>query len=123
MGPITYFGVKTRIFAGRVPFLFPESIETTAKESVYWTQFWVDNGYKADQVVYAKWSGAESLNSVSEDLSRPQVRIVGLVVGMVDKIMHGAQLGTASMHNQVRQWAEGPYLRELRLSFSQGFRI
>lgn len=115
---------RQAIFAGRVPFLFPESIETTAKESVYWTQFWVDNGYKADQVVYAKWSGAESLNSVSEDLSRPQVRIVGLVVGMVDKIMHGAQLGTASMHNQVRQWAEGPYLGELLdCLLSQGFRV
>jgi len=115
---------RQAIFAGRVPFLFPESIETTAKESVYWTQFWVDNGYKADQVVYAKWSGAESLNSVSEDLSRPQVRIVGLVVGMVDKIMHGAQLGTASMHNQVRQWAEGPYLGELfDCLLSQGFRV
>src|SRR5690606_9984310 len=63
---------RQTIFAGRVPFLFPDSIETTAKESVHWKQFWVDHGYKDDHVVYAKWSGAESLNSMSEVLSRPQ---------------------------------------------------
>ncbi|MGB4175483.1 MAG: BREX-3 system phosphatase PglZ [Bacillota bacterium] len=115
---------RQTIFAGRVPFLFPESIGTTAKESTYWTQFWVDSGYKTNQVVYAKWSGDGGLDSVSEAVSRPQTRVVGLVVDMVDRIMHGAQMGTASMHNQVRQWLEGPYLSGLLdCLLSQGFRI
>jgi len=41
---------------------------------------------------------------VEEVLSHPKVRAVGFV--MVDK-MHGMELGTAGMHNQVRQWAQG----------------
>lgn len=97
-------------FAGRVPFLFPDSIQTTGKESTYWTQIWADNGYGSNQVVYTKWLGDGGLESVSEALSHPQTRVFGLVVGMADRIMHGAQMGTATMHNQVRQWTEQPYL-------------
>ena len=48
--------------------------------------------------------GNGSLNEVYELLSRPKIRALGLVVDKIDKIMHGMELGTAGMHNQVRQW-------------------
>jgi hypothetical protein len=38
---------------------------------------------------------------------------VGLVVDKVDKIMHGMELGTAGMHNQVRQWASAGFITKL----------
>ena len=42
----------------------------------------------------------------------------------VDKIMHGMEMGTAGMHNQVRQWAKQPYLNTLLdLLLDQGFRV
>jgi len=57
-------------------------------------------------------------------LSHPRIRVGGLVIDKVDKIMHGMELGTAGMHNQVRQWAEQPYLASLLdLLFDRGFRV
>jgi len=50
---------------------------------------------------------------VEEVLSHPKVRAVGLVVDEVDKIMHGMELGTAGMHNQVRQWALQGFIAQL----------
>jgi hypothetical protein len=38
---------------------------------------------------------------------------VGLVVDKVDKIMHGMQLGSAGMHNQITQWCQSGFLAAL----------
>jgi len=69
-------------------------------------------------------SGDGSLESTGELISQPEVRIAGLVIDKVDKIMHGMELGTAGMHNQVRQWARQPYLdRLLDLLLNRGFNV
>jgi len=52
------------------------------------------------------------------------MRVLGLVVDTVDKIMHGMELGAAGMHNQVRQWAEQGFLGDLlTLLTRQGCRV
>ena len=64
------------------------------------------------------------LDEVSEILARPTLRVVGLVIDMVDRIMHGMELGSAGMHNQVRQWARQGFMRDLLgLLHTQGFRV
>ena len=111
-------------FAGKAPIFFPNSIQTTDKEPVLWSQFWANQGLAPNEVVYIKGLGDGSLDAVSEALTHPKVRIVGLVVDKVDKIMHGMELGTAGMHNQVRQWAKQPYLNALLdLLLDRGFRV
>jgi hypothetical protein len=111
-------------FAGKAPIFFPNSIQTTDKERVLWAQFWADHGFKPNEVVYIKGLGDGSLESVSEALSHPKARIAGLVVDKVDKIMHGMEMGTAGMHNQVGQWAKQPYLNTLlNLLLDKGFRV
>ena len=111
-------------FAGKAPIFFPSSIETTEKEPALWMQFWVDQGFTPNEVVYIKGLGDGNLDSVSEALFHPQARIAGLVVDKVDKIMHGMELGTAGMHNQVFQWARQPYLSTLlELLLDRGFRV
>jgi hypothetical protein len=111
-------------FAGKAPIFFPNSIQTTDKEPVLWSQFWANQGLAPSEVVYIKGLGDGSLDAVSEALTHPKVRIVGLVVDKVDKIMHGMELGTAGMHNQVRQWAKQPYLNALLdLLLDRGFRV
>jgi hypothetical protein len=111
-------------FAGKPPIFFPNSIQTTEKESVLWTQFWADQGLTPNEVVYAKGLGDGSLESVSEALSHPKARVAGLVIDKVDKIMHGMELGTAGMHNQVRQWAHQSYMNVLLdLLLDRGFCI
>ncbi|MDP3959923.1 MAG: BREX-3 system phosphatase PglZ, partial [Pseudorhodobacter sp.] len=111
-------------FAGRPPLFFPNSIHTTEKEPVLWTQFWVDQGFTPHEVVYLKGMGDGSLDGVSEALAHPKARIAGLVVDKIDRIMHGMELGAAGMHNQVRQWAAQPYLSALfDLLLNLGFNV
>lgn len=100
-------------FAGKPPIYFPNSIHTTEKEPTLWMQFWVDQGLTQQEVAYVKGLGNGTLESVEEIVARPKIRVAGLVVDKVDKIMHGMELGAAGMHNQVRQWAEGMFLVQL----------
>ncbi len=115
---------RQAIFAGRAPIFFPNSIQTTDKEPALWSQFWADQGFTTNQVVYVKGLGDGSLEFVAEAFSHPQARIAGLVIDKVDKIMHGMEMGTAGMHNQVSQWAKQPYLGALLdLLLDRGFRV
>jgi len=100
-------------FAGKPPIYFPGSIHTTDKEPGLWTQFWVDQGLTQYEVTYAKGLGDGDLDEVSECLSRPKLRVVGVVIDKVDRIMHGMELGAGGMHNQVRQWARQGFVRDL----------
>jgi hypothetical protein len=111
-------------FAGKAPIFFPNSIQTTDKEPALWAQFWADQGFAPNEVVYIKGLGDGSLETVSEALSHPKARVAGLVVDKVDKIMHGMEMGIAGMHNQVCQWAKQPYLNTLLdLLLDRGFRV
>jgi hypothetical protein len=111
-------------FAGRAPIFFPNSIQTTDKEPALWTQFWADQGLTPNEVVYVKGLGDGSIENLSEALSHPKARVAGLVVDKVDKIMHGMEMGSAGMHNQVRQWSQQPYLNKLvDLLLDRGFRV
>ncbi|MEA3486705.1 MAG: BREX-3 system phosphatase PglZ, partial [Thermodesulfobacteriota bacterium] len=90
-------------FAGRLPIYYPDSIYTTNKESALWTQFWADHGLSQHEVIYAKGLGGGSLTNVEELIANPKIRVAGLIVDKVDKIMHGMELGAAGMHNQIQQ--------------------
>ena len=111
-------------FAGKAPIFFPNSIRTTDREPALWAQFRGDQGLKPNEVVYLKGLGDGTLETVSEALSHPRARVAGLVVDKVDKIMHGMEMGTAGMHNQVCQWTKQPYLHTLLdLLLDRGFRV
>lgn len=111
-------------FAGKAPIFFPNSIHTTDKEPALWAQFWADHGLTPNEVVYIKGLGDDRMEPVSEALSHPRARVAGLVVDKIDKIMHGMEMGTAGMHNQVGQWAKRPYLSTLLdLLLDRGFRV
>lgn len=96
-------------FAGRAPFYFPEDIHTTDREPAAWRRFWADEGLGPSAVGYEKnLRGADDLSRVERLVSDDRIRVAGLVVDTVDRIMHGMVLGGAGMHGQVRQWtAEG----------------
>ncbi|RMH03677.1 MAG: BREX-3 system phosphatase PglZ [Nitrospirae bacterium] len=112
-------------FAGKPPVYFPDSINTTAKEESLWGQFWIDQGINANQIAYAKGLGdGDDMDYLSELLSRPKLRVAGLVIDKVDRIMHGMELGAAGMHNQVRQWTQQGFMRDLiDLLHDHGFQV
>jgi hypothetical protein len=116
---------RQSIFAGKAPMYFPTSIYGTAREESLWKQFWVEHATHAQQVTYLKGLGEWStLQTVDEISINPQLRIMGLVVDKVDRIMHGMELGSTGMHNQVRQWADEGFLAALiDLLLGKGFAV
>jgi len=115
---------RQALFAGKAPIYFPNSIQSTDKEPALWHQFWADQGFSAGEIVYVKSLGDGGLENLAEALTHPKVRIAGLVVDKVDKIIHGMELGTAGMHNQVAQWANQAYLHALlHLLLDNGFQV
>ena len=115
---------RQAIFAGMPPFYFPSSIHTTDREASSWRKFWADHGVEARAVGYAKGLGNGAVDGVSEILSQNDIRVLGLVTDTVDRIMHGMELGTAGMHNQVRQWAQEGFMAGLLdLLLDEGFAV
>jgi hypothetical protein len=104
---------RQSIFAGRLPLFFGGHLFSTDKEAELWRQFWAEQGLQANQAGYIKGLRGGSLAAVEDLIVDTRIRAVGLVVDAVDRIMHGMQLGTAGMHNQVRQWVREGYFAGL----------
>lgn len=102
---------RQSIFSGKPPLYFPSSIHTTNNESALWRQFWEGCGLSRLDIAYKRGLGDGNVLDVIEDTIHPgTTKAVGLVVDMVDKIMHGMQLGATGMHNQIKQWCQGGFL-------------
>lgn len=105
---------RQAIFFGKPPQFFPASINSTDSEEKLWQQFWTDNGLSRPEIAYKRGLGSGDVSKDLDETVNPgQTKAVGLVVDMVDKIMHGMQLGAMGMHGQVAQWCQGGYLGKL----------
>lgn len=116
---------RQALFAGRPPIYFPETINTTEGEPRLWSQFWGEQGLSPKEVTYIKSLRDEtSIKLVEDVLESPQVRVIGLVVDKLDRIMHGMELGKEGMHDQVRLWATKGFMTQLlNLLLGMGFEV
>ena len=115
---------RQAVFAGKIPLLFERSIYTTEKEPELWRQFWLDRGLLANEIGYLKGLGTEPLTNVEDLVEHSKIRVIAAIIDTVDRIIHGMELGTAGMHNQVRQWAREGYLSKLlNLLVRSGFEV
>ena len=102
---------RQSIFSGKPPLYFPSSINSTNSEEKLWKQFWEGHGLSRLDVAYQRGLGDGDAAGVLDSAIHPgKTKVVGLVVDMVDKIMHGMQLGSAGMHNQIKQWCHAGFL-------------
>jgi len=105
---------RQSIFSGKPPLYFPSSINSTNSEEKLWKQFWEGHGLSRLDVAYQRGLGDGDAAGVLDSAINPgKTKVVGLVVDKVDKIMHGMQLGSAGMHNQIKQWCQGGFLASL----------
>lgn len=106
---------RQAIFAGRAPAHFPSSILRTDSEPNHWRSFWQDAKLSSDQVGYLVLPRGEvsELGRVEAPLADPRLQVLGLVVGAVDRLAHGSNLGKAGLHQQVRLWAEAGFFAAL----------
>ena len=102
---------RQSIFSGKPPLYFPSSINSTNSEEKLWKQFWEGHGLSRLDVAYQRGLGDGGAAGVLDSTIHPgKTKVVGLVVDKVDKIMHGMQLGSAGMHNQIKQWCHLGFL-------------
>lgn len=102
---------RQSIFSGKPPLYFPSSINSTNSEEKLWKQFWEGHGLSRLDVAYQRGLGDGDAADVLDSAIHPgKTKVVGLVVDKVDKIMHGMQLGSAGMHNQIKQWCHAGFL-------------
>jgi len=105
---------RQSIFSGKPPLYFPSSINSTNSEEKLWKQFWEGHGVPRIDVAYQRGLGDGDAAGILDSAIHPgKTKVVGLVVDKVDRIMHGMQLGTAGMHNQIKQWCQGGFLAAL----------
>ena len=105
---------RQSIFSGKPPLYYPSSITSTNSEEKLWKQFWQGHGISILDVVYQRGLGDGEASSVLDAAINPnKTKVVGLIVDKVDNIMHGMQLGSAGMHNQIKQWGQGRFLSTL----------
>ena len=93
-------------------------IHSTHAEGNLWRKLWEDAGFAKAEIAYQKSLGdMPTSNDIDETLdavlASPKNKIAGLVIDKIDKIMHGMQLGSPGMHNQITQWCQGGFLSAL----------
>lgn len=105
---------RQSIFSGKIPYYFPSSIKTTNNEEKLWKQFWENQNLSRLDIAYARGLSDGDAENVLDSIINPgTTKAVGLVVDKIDKIMHGMQLGSAGMHNQIKQWCRKGFLESL----------
>ena len=83
-----------------------------------------ENRLTQQEIGYAKGLGEGSIENVEKIIFRTKIRVIGLVIDKVEKILLEMELGAAGIHNQIRQWAGKPFLVNLvDLLLEKKFRI
>lgn len=115
---------RQSIFAGEPPLYFPNSLSTTSKEKSHWLRFWEDHGVQRARIDLVTSLDGPLDPKLDAALGNARLEVLGIVWNKVDDIMHGMQMQTAGMHNQVRLWAQQGHLQQLLLRLTQeGFAI
>lgn len=116
---------RQALFSGLKPREFANSIEVTSKEPSLWARFWQDHGLRPSEIYFQKGlKNTGQLIELEEVISRPSTKVVGLVVDMVDEIVHGAMLGKRGIAGQIKAWCETGFVEKLvRLFADHGYQI
>lgn len=103
---------RQAIFAGDLPRSFAASISTNSQEAALWTRFWESQGAMKPQVGYLLYGEGESVDHFLTRLavltSKAPMRVIGLVLGQVDRLTHGAAgvVSSRELQKHVAAWGE-----------------
>jgi hypothetical protein len=116
---------RQAIFSGLKPREFQNSIETTSLEPALWARFWQENGLHKSEVIYQKsLKRTEQLDELEEAIAKPTTKVAGIVVDMIDELVHGAMLGKRGMTGQIHAWCETGFVEKLFLLLAKhGYQI
>lgn len=110
---------RQAIFAGDLPRSFAASISTTSQEATLWTRFWESHGAMKPQVGYLLYGEGERVDHFLTRLatltSKATMRVIGLVLGQVDRLTHGAAgvVSSRELQKNVAAWGESGTLEQV----------
>ena len=116
---------RQSIFSASIPFYFGQSLGSTAKEAGHWKRFWEDNGLTSPSAHYLRMDGTGDIASELErQINLKSASVIGIVLNVIDDIMHGMNLGSAGMHSQIRNWVkQGHFSSFLKVLIDHGFEV
>ena len=119
---------RQAIFAGQTPMDFGATIHRTDQDARHWGMFWDNHDVPPSAVRYILQKKQEAKRSfverVRESAERPDVRVIGIVVGAVDNAVHGAAMGAGALHATVERWVQEDVLGSLISTLvSEGYRV
>lgn len=110
---------RQAIFAGDLPRSFAATISTNSQEAALWTRFWVSQGAVKTQVGYLLYGEGERpdhfLTRLAALTSKANMRVIGLVLGQVDRLTHGAAgvVSSRELQKNVAAWGESGTLKQV----------
>lgn len=105
---------RQAIFSGNRPRDFASSIQVTARDASHWTSFWVDHNLRNNEVYFRKGiKRLHQLDGLMADLSSPEVKVAGIVVDMVDELVHDAKLGKRGIAKMIDMWCQDGFVDRL----------
>jgi len=116
---------RQALFSGLKPREFADSIAGTSAEPSLWSRFWQDHGLRTSEILYRKGTRrVDQLDELAEALSKPSLKVAGLVVDTIDEIVHGAVLGKRGIASQIDSWCTSGFVEQLfALLLDQGFHV
>jgi len=116
---------RQALFTGEMPFYFAETIHSTYKEPAAWQLFWEKESISKLHISYQKGLGQETYERDKiQALQKSNIKIAGMVIDTVDKLMHGAIFGHQGMIAELDVWLQKGYLKQLlRDLFDVGYDI
>lgn len=116
---------RQSIFNASVPYYFAQHIGSTVKEPNHWQRYWEDNGVTSQSIHYLRMDGTGDIGAeLEKQVNLRSALVIGLVLNVIDDIMHGMNLGSAGMHNQIKHWAKQGYFGSLlQLLIDHGYTV
>ena len=116
---------RQALFSGLKPREFADSIAGTSAEPSLWSRFWQDQGLRASEILYRKGiRRVDQLDELAEALSKPSLKVAGIVVDTIDEIVHGAVLGKRGIASQIDSWCTSGFVEQLlALLLDRGFDV
>ncbi len=105
---------RQALFTGEMPLYFPHTLGTTRKEEAAWKLFWENHDVFKNYTGYHKSFGqGEGGYQSHAILQQPSIKVIGLVIGTIDNLVHTALQGQRGMYGELKLWLESGYLTGL----------
>jgi len=120
---MTYIS-RQAIFSGQIPAYFADTLFSTDNDEKHWKRFWMNRGFREDSIYYIRNIKYFNEAGLDEMTKSPNAKILGIVVNMIDDMLHGEQLLLTGMHQNIKLWLKEGGLERLLNDLSEnGFEI